>query len=153
MPDIREKARAMFATILDDAKGRDLEKHVYNWTIATAQRDDIPQNWKHGLFRHRYIQKVISMKLNLTDPRNPVLRKKVDDGGVTLEWLVHAHPTDLFPEHWEPLYHEVAMKQLRKQLTEDIDTIPDGIEQCRRCKSRKVQYTQLQTYVYVCFMY
>jgi len=145
--EIRAKSRAMLAGIFPDevARATQLERAIYNHTIETSQRDKIPLNWKHPMFKSRYIHKVLSVRFNLTNPKNPRLFERVKENEVTFEWLVRARPLDLFPEKWEPIFHDVAMKQIKKELTQKVEDIPDGIEMCRKCKSKKVQYTQLQT--------
>ncbi|MGA1563943.1 MAG: hypothetical protein ACO35C_04910 [Pontimonas sp.] len=148
MDRARDRARAMLERDVfpdDPEEARRLEKVIYNHVIRTTRQEKIAQTWKHPIFRSRYVQKVIAVKFNITNPKNTALRDKVRDGTASYEWLMQAQPKDLFPELWEPIYHSVAMKQLKKQLTENPEDVPDGIEQCRRCKSRKVVYTQLQT--------
>lgn len=129
----------------DSDRARRLERAIYNHVISTSRQDKTPQTWKHPIFKSRYLQKVLSTIFNATNKKNPALCDRIQDGSVSFEWLVSARPTALFPELWEPIYHQVAMKQLKKQLTENPEDVPDGIEQCRKCKSKKVVYTQLQT--------
>jgi hypothetical protein len=114
----------------DAALGRRLERAIYNYCIETSRRDKIPQTWRHPRFRDRYCQKVMSIRFNLTHPKNPAPGDKLRRGEVTVDWIVRASPQDLFPELWEPVYEKVAYKALRKQLTVDVDKAPDGQFTC-----------------------
>lgn len=121
-----------------------LEKHIFNWTVRTAREDRLPLNWDYVVFRNRYIQRVMSIKFNLLHPKNPKLFERLKKGEITMKWLVSATPYDMFPELWEPIMEQVAMKQLRKEKTVDVEKMAPGAFQCGKCRSRKTSYYQLQ---------
>ena len=122
-----------------------LERCVYNWTVRTCRRDGIPRYWEHPAFLYRYTTKALSLHFNLTNPKNPELFQRVLAKDMGLKRLVVASPAELFPALWEPVFEQVAHKQLRRQLTVDADAAPDGAFTCRRCKSKKTTFVLLQT--------
>lgn len=148
MEETRQKARTRFSERVfdgDDVLARRLERSVYNYAVRSSRKDHIPQHWENQLFRHRYINMVLHMVFNLTHPENPALRQHVISGDIPFERLPYMESYVLFPAHWEEVFERVAAKQLRKQLTHDIDSVPDGAFQCSKCKSKKTTYVELQT--------
>lgn len=144
----RQRARRMLERSAfpgDSEKARKMEKTIYNHVIQTARRDKIPQTWRHPQFRDRYCQKVMSIKFNLTHPKNPGIGDKVRRGEIDLDWVVRAQPRDLFPDLWDPVYEQVAYKALKKQLTVDAENAPDGAFTCGKCKSKKTTFYEMQT--------
>ena len=151
---LRQKSRDMLVrTVFCDVpdkqqqnNSRRLERAVYNQVIKSSKRDRIPRTWEQPIFKMRFTQKVLSIKFNLQHETNgSVLMERLKRRDITFSWLCQAPPIDLFPDHWGPILEKVAMKQLKRQMTVDVDTIPDGAFECRKCRSKKCQYTQLQT--------
>lgn len=142
-------ARTVFGNEPDSTKHRNarcLERAVYNQVIGSSIRDKIPRTWEHPIFKQRYTHKVMSVQFNLRHPTNgQVLMGRLKTRGITFSWLCQAEPIDLFPDHWAPIIKRVALKQLKRQMTVDVDSIPDGAFTCSKCRSKKCQYTQLQT--------
>lgn len=126
----------------DDLAGR-VEKAVWNWTLRGFPPRD--RYWDNTRLRFRYTTKILSVSFNLQHPGNPQLRAKVLSGEISPARLVRMSPYELFPEHWAEAFDRVAHKQLRKQITIDAASAPDGLLQCRKCRSRKTTFTQLQT--------
>lgn len=145
MFQIRSRAIRCFVekNALEESMARDFERQVYNWAIRRARDLHIPQTWSHTRFRDLYSQKCMSMFFNIDHPKNSSLRTRLLSGQVTPRWCVHAHPRELFPELWEEVYERVAYKAMRKILSSDATTAPDGAFQCRACKSRKTVFTQV----------
>ena len=139
----RRFAEHIFSGDVDDA--RRLERELFNWTVRTARGDLVPQFWSNPRFLYKYKTKAMSVEFNLKNPKNPALRERFLRGDIPYSTFMYIHPYQLFPELWEPVFERVAAKQLRKQLTHDLDTVPDGAFQCSKCKSKKTTYTELQT--------
>lgn len=144
--DVREKVRKKLNDVFGDERmASDLERCIYNWCIRTCRANEIPRHWENPAFRYRYTTKALSIHFNLTNPKNPGLLEKVRSKDMGFKKLVRASPAELFPELWEPVYERVAAKQLRKQLTVDVESVPDGAFTCNKCKSRKTTFIELQT--------
>lgn len=136
---VRDKARDKLAARgLENA--RYVETLIFNWTIRLCQRRGISKHWSNPSFRYVYTHKVLSVLFNLDNPRNPGALDRV--GAHT---FVNGHPADIFPELWEPVFERIAERQLRKERTTNVDALPDGVHECRKCRSKKTTYTQLQT--------
>ena len=120
-----------------------LETCIYNWTIRRAKEKGFCLNWKDTFFKDMYIQKVMSIRFNLR--KNPRLMERLRNHDITFEWIVNAHPIDLNPDVWKDAIDRVVEKQMRRLRTKDVENAPDGAFTCRRCKSKKTSYYQLQT--------
>ena len=120
-----------------------LETCIFNWSLLHAKKHHIARNWNDKVFRQLYIQKAMSIRMNLR--KNPELMKRLYTNDITFKWLVNAHPIDLNPDMWKDAIESVAIKNLKRQRTKDVENAPDGAFTCRRCKSKKTSYYQIQT--------
>lgn len=145
MEGVRAKVVQRFGAALEDeTMARHLEVCLWNWTIRTCVRDSIPRFWDNTRFRYRYTTRALSLAFNLRHPRNPALGDKVRSKQISLKRVANMTPHEMFPELYEPIYERLAAKELRKMAISHKDA-PDGAYTCRACKSKKTQYTCLQT--------
>lgn len=128
---------------LSEENAKRLETCIYNWNIGICKERGYALHWSDKMFKNSYVQKAMSIRFNLR--QNKELLKRLYDSTITFEWLVNAHPIDLNPDVWKESIDRVVEKQLRKLRTKDIENAPDGAFTCRRCKSKKTSYYQLQT--------
>lgn len=142
---VRAKVVSRFAEALDDATmAKHLEICLWNWTIKGCVRDKIPLFWDNARFRYRYTTRALGLAFNLRHPRNPSLGDRVRARQVPLKNFANMTPQEMFPELYEPIYERLAARELRKMAVSHKDA-PDGAYTCRACKSKKTQYTCIQT--------
>lgn len=142
---VRARVVRKLSTIVPETLARKIERSIFNWTIRTS-RDEFKQcTWAVQAFRFRYTTKALSISFNLSNSDNPGLLRRVLDGVLTPKEVCCASPEKLWPEYWAPIMERVAAKALKKQLTVDLENCPDGAFACRRCKSLKSTYYQMQT--------
>lgn len=145
METARAKVVARFATALDDVTmAKHLEICLWNWTIKTCLRDKIPLFWDDARLRYRYTTRALSLAFNLRHPRNQALGDRVRSKEVSLKKFANMTPHEMFPALYEPIYERLATRELRKMAVSHKDA-PDGAYTCRVCKSKKTQYTCMQT--------
>lgn len=145
METVRAKVTRRFEGALGDATmARHLEICLWNWTIRTCVRDRIPLYWDNARFRYRYTTRALGLAFNLRHPKNPALGDRVRSREVPLKKFANMTPAEMFPELYEPIYERLAARELRKMAVSHKDA-PDGAYTCRACKSKKTQYTCLQT--------
>lgn len=145
---VRARVAKRFAQRLESEDlGKKLEIVLWNHVLRTCIKDKIPLLW-NGLFgktlRERYTQKALALDLHNLKT-NDTLRKQVQDGTISLKKFVTMTPYEMNPELWNPVYERVAYKALRKQLTVDVESAPDGAFTCGKCKSRKTSFYLMQT--------
>lgn len=142
-PGTRRKAIELLSRALEcDGLCKKIEAAAFNMSLAS-----FPANlryWEYAPLRKKYCDKILSLKYNLSDPRNPDLKKSVVDAVISAQTLVKMTCKEMFPAHWDTLYDMIATKQLRRQLTNDPEKCPDGAFTCR-CGSKKTVFTLLQT--------
>jgi transcription elongation factor S-II len=95
--------------------------------------------------RRKYCQKIRSIYSNLTNPNNPRLLKRLKAKELTPVQLVSSSHRDMFPELWEK-EHKRQDREMELFVMQQLPEMEgESVFQCRKCKQRKVQYTQLQT--------
>lgn len=145
MQEVRDKVVRRFESVLHDATlAKHMEICLWNATIKTCIRDSIPRYWENKPFRYRYTTRALGLEYNLRHPRNPSLGHRVRSREVPVRKYVDMTPSEMFPELYEPIYEKLATRELRRMAISHRDA-PDGVYVCRGCKSKKTQYTCLQT--------
>lgn len=142
MEEDRGSARTGKEIHLTEENAARLETCMYNWTIEKCKEDGYALNWKDPMFSRIYTQKAMSIRFNLR--KNKELLTRLYDHSITFEWLVRANPIDLNPDVWKESIERAVEKQMRRLRTKDVENAPDGAFTCRRCKSKKTSYYQLQ---------
>lgn len=144
---VRGKASARLVDALGSETPGPLARHIEKCIWNATLRGFLPHEryWDNHMVRYKYTTKVLGVAFNLKNPKNPCLLMKVKSGEISPPKLVSMTPYELFPEMWAPVFERIAHKQLRRQLTTDVANAPDGMLQCRSCKSMKTTYYQMQT--------
>lgn len=140
---MRDRGRDILMRTLPKAGAWNLETAIYNYAIEQATHEGFPRYWENKDFRGLYASKLRSIAFNLSDPRNPSLLEKVRNGSIPFTKLVRMTPIELFPDNWEQELNKVAQKYIRREMA--MSDVPDGAFQCRKCKSWKTIYYQMQT--------
>ena len=145
---VRAKVAARFGrTLGNDDLGRKLEIVLWNWTVRSCVRDGVAPHWNEEWvrsFRERYTTRAVALDVfNLQ--KNEALRQGLIDGSVGIKRFVEMTPWEMNPGLWEPVFERVAYKALRRQLTVDAESAPDGAFTCSKCKSKKTTFYEMQT--------
>jgi DNA-directed RNA polymerase subunit M/transcription elongation factor TFIIS len=125
-----------------------LEKCIFNYSID--QCSSTP-SWYNPLFVEIYVLKCVQMYCNLNPKnktvKNPDLLQKFLTKEVEMEYMVREMtPMEMFPGRWkEALDGLNEIRNLETLAQVDWKTMADGINKCRKCKSYKTTYYQLQT--------
>lgn len=144
--DPRHRARNIFLRVLSGKTSIawTLERDAYNYAIQNAKGQGIPRYWANPDFRKIYATKVRSLEFNLKNPENPILRQRLLQGTMNPADLVTMTHIQMFPSMWEPIVQRVMQRKLLTELT-SLPKDVTGIFQCRKCKSWRTVYYQLQT--------
>lgn len=144
--DPRQDARNMLLEVLfgKTSIAWTLERDAFNYAISRAKEHGIPRYWANPDFRKLYASKIRSLTFNLRNPQNPDLRQGLLLGKVTPLELVNMTHIQMFPSLWEPIIQKVMQRKLLTELT-SLPTDVTGMFQCRKCKSWRTVYYQLQT--------
>jgi transcription elongation factor S-II len=141
-PDaFRENIRQVITRILKTSKhSRNIEKSIFNNSLQIANSKNIVKKWENQYFVLIYVDRFRSVYSNLKDPTIAKRLETVEFKAHEIGGLTHQ---DLSPERWEKLIYEKNMKDKNKYTpTSEGNT---DVFTCRKCKSNKCNYFQLQT--------
>jgi DNA-directed RNA polymerase subunit M/transcription elongation factor TFIIS len=138
--NIRQKISVLMNIENNDITCGNIEKGILNYSIQEATRKNIIRKWDNSIFVSLYIDRLRSIYINL---KNPILVKKIADGDIKAEEVGFMSHQEFDPEHWSKLI-EVKIKKDASKFTDNIQASTD-VYVCRRCKSRKCTYTEVQT--------
>jgi len=140
-PEIfRSNIISKLGVLLDDEKcGKNLEIGIYNYTIKEANSRRIIKKWDNPQFVQLYTDRVRSVYLNLsTDVISQVKNNTIKPHQVA--FMTHQ---ELRPDKWDKLIQEKIQRDKHKYET-TIEAATDTFT-CRKSKSKKCTYYQMQT--------
>ena len=128
----REHCIQQLTTMLVSEKNIiNIEKSIFNQSLAIASEKNIEKNWSNKIFQHIYKQKYVSIMLDLKNTKINII-DKIESREILCKDIAKLTPEDIYPENW-------------KHVEFIDDNVEDGIFQCKKCKSRKTTYYSLQT--------
>jgi len=143
MNDTRTYALSTLSDILGlpeaDVTPINLEKSILNYCVRRTHEP----SWENWMFVNTYRHKFIEIKNNLI--RSPTLKQHILDKKLKTKDVVEMKPNEMHPGG---PYDQALERKMYKDIRKDILTRPkheDGFFTCRRCKSKKTTYYQLQT--------
>ena len=118
-----------------------LEKGVLNYSIEIANEKNLVKKWDNMYFVQIYIDRLRTIIVNLK--RNKNLLKDIREKKIRAHKLAFMSHQEMLPERWEELINK---KKIRDQhrYTPKLDANTDNFT-CRKCKSTRCSYYQLQT--------
>lgn len=116
-----------------------LEKGIYNYAIKEATNRKVIKKWDNSQFAQIYIDRVRSIYMNLND--DIVLQMKTSN--IKPHLVAFMTHQELRPDKWEQLIQEKIQRDKNKYET-TIEAATDTFT-CRKCKSNKCTYYQMQT--------
>ena len=116
-----------------------LEKGIFNFCIQEATKKNLIKKWENSYFVHLYVDRLRSVYMNL---KHQSLKDSILTGSTNPKDVAFMTHQQFDPEKWEDL---LAQKQKRdaSKFTTNIQAMTD-VYQCKRCKSRKCVYQELQ---------
>ncbi len=119
---------------------KNIEKGIFNYSIQKANDKQIVKKWSNPYFVLIYINKVKQILFNLNDKTlvAKIINKKVKDYKI-----VFMNYDELQPKKWKHLIEEKNTR-LENRYFPKIEASTDNFT-CRKCKSNKCTYYQLQT--------
>ena len=137
----RQNVRDKINNYVEDyKKSINIEKSIFNNSIFKAIENNTEQRWDNPLFVVLYLDKLkmilcfIKNKENVTQ----ILKREINCGEIAFKQY-----NELYPSKWEKLLEEKKLR-LENKYFPKIEASTD-IFTCRKCKSNKCTYYQLQT--------
>ena len=117
-----------------------LEKGIYNWSLQDASNKKIIKRWDNEIFVAIYLDRFKTIMINL---ENSSLIEKIVSKEIKPHQIAFLTHQEMSPEKWRLLIEK--KKQRDQNMYEPkIDANTDNFT-CRRCKSKRCSYYQLQT--------
>jgi transcription elongation factor S-II len=117
-----------------------LEKGVFNWCIQEADNKNVVKKWENVYFVQIYIDRFRMIWMNLQDE---ALLAKVVSKEIKPHELGQMSHQEIAPDRWEKLIQDKKEKD-ENMYAPKLDGNTDMFT-CRKCKSNKCSYYQLQT--------
>jgi hypothetical protein len=128
----------LFEILGNDPMSKNLEKSVFNFAV----RSDNP-SWENPSFRSRYTHKAMEIIRLLRDPTCS-LKTRLLTGQIQAREVGRMGPVELFPGGpWDATKQQIHIEEERRRAA--ANNVPEGLFQCRKCKSKKTRYYQMQT--------
>ena len=138
----RENVRKLlFKHIKNEKMCLNLEKGVFNKTIEIADKNNIIKKWDNKFFTTLYENRLRSIMINLKT--NPDLIKQILEKKIKAHKLGYMSHQEMNPSKWTQIIEDKKIKD-ENRYTPTIEASTDNFT-CRKCKSNKCSYYQLQT--------
>ena len=124
----------------DNGIAINIEKGVYNHSLEKAEEYGIVKKWGNGYFVQLYTNRLRTIRYNLQQSGNIDRIKNKTIKPHEFAFMTHQ---EMCPEKWEKL---IELKKIRDQnkYEPNLEASTDDFK-CRKCKSKKCTYYQLQT--------
>jgi DNA-directed RNA polymerase subunit M/transcription elongation factor TFIIS len=125
--------------LLHDKNSLNLEKGIYNYSLKEATNRKVIKKWDNPYFVQLYVDRFRSIYFNLNSYILEQLKKK-EMKAHNIAFMTHQ---ELDHERWKLLI-EAKMKRDESKFETNIEASTNMFI-CRKCKSNKCTYYQLQT--------
>jgi len=140
--EFRKNVRGELFKILNNNNiCENLEKGILNYSISEAEDKKLVKKWDNIYFTQIYIDKLRTIIINLK--KNQYLYKQIVDKKIKAHKLAFMTHQEMIPERWKKL---IDKKKIRDEYryAPKLDANTDNFT-CRKCKSSRCSYYQLQT--------
>ena len=136
----RSNIRTKLDEILKNEKNStNLEKGIFNFALNEAKNRKVLKKWDNPYFVQIYIDRLRSIFTNLN---NPILLEQVNSGSIKAHTIAFMTHQELRPDKWYELITAKSKRDKNKFET-NLEAATDTFT-CRKCKSNKCTYMQLQ---------
>lgn len=136
--NIRNKLSQFFSKY---SRAENLEKGIYNWTLKEAKNRKIVKQWNNSYFYQIYEDRFRSIFMNLKD--NQYLIDLIESKKIKPHELAFMSHQEMHPDRWAVLIQQKIIRDQNK-YEQNSEATTDSYT-CRKCKSNRCTYYQLQT--------
>ena len=129
----------MDEVLKNEKNSTNLEKGIFNFALSEAKNRKVVKKWDNPYFVQIYIDRLRSIFTNLN---NPTLLEQVNSGSIKAHTIAFMTHQELRPEKWDELITAKSKRDKNKFET-NLEAATDTFT-CRKCKSNKCTYMQLQ---------
>ena len=137
----RLNIRGKLNIVLENEKhSSNLEKGIFNYALKEANNRKVVKKWDNQYFVQIYLDRLRSIYLNL---KNPEIINQIKNETIQAHTVAFMTHQEMRPDKWQELIEEKAKKDKNKFET-NVEASTDTFT-CRKCKSNKCTYYQMQT--------
>lgn len=142
MSAIRTLAKKkLFEFLKDETLVHNMEKSIFNKAVTTVQHPD----WKNEKFRSMYRNLVANMCGVMRNEKSLIVHR-LKTRELKASRIAQMNPDELWPDGPHALCkHNLEKLEKSRLLASDPTQVADGVFQCKKCKSMKTTYYQMQT--------
>lgn len=124
----------------NEKHGINLEKGIHNWALKEASNRKVVKKWDNPFFVQIYLDHLRSIYFNLD---NETIINQVVSGEIKSHTIAFMTHHEMRPEKWQEL---IRLKSIRdkSKFEVNLEASTDTFT-CRKCKSKKCTYMQMQT--------
>ena len=139
-PDkFREKIRNRLIYLLENEKHAiNLEIGIFNYTIKEATMKKVLKKWSHNAFVEIYLARLKTILSNLT----PEIKESIQKEHILPQNLAFMTHQEMDPDRWRDI---IEKKFKRDQQSNNTISASTDTFTCRKCRSNRCSYYQLQT--------
>ena len=134
--NIRKKINIKIA---NEKNSTNLEKGVFNYALKEADRHKVLKKWDNPSFVRIYLDKLRSVIINLVE----AIIIRINNDSLKAQTIAFMTHQELNPDKWNCLI-EAKIKRDKFKFETNIEAATDTFT-CRKCKSNKCTYYQMQT--------
>ncbi len=140
--DFRNNVRKMIQFYIPkDSASSNIEISIYNETLDISEKNNIIKKWDNPFFIELYKSRLRSVIMNLSS--NSKLKEKIMNKTIKSYNVGKMTHQEMDPNKWAQLIEEKKMKD-DDRYAPKLEASTDNFT-CRKCKSNKCSYYQLQT--------
>jgi transcription elongation factor S-II len=123
----------------NDKNANNLERGIFNYALKEADTRKVVKKWDNPYFVTIYLDRLRSIFINI----NESLIQEVNNGAIKPQDIAFMSHQELKPEKWETMILDKIKRDKNKYET-TIEASTDTFT-CRKCRSKKCTFTQVQT--------
>lgn len=123
----------------NEKNSSNLEKAIFNYSLKEADQRKVVKKWDNTPFVQIYLDRLRSIYTNLNDN----IIEQINNGSIKAHVVAFMTHQELNPDKWTKLIEAKAKRDANKFET-NIAAATDTFT-CRKCKSNKCTYYQMQT--------
>jgi DNA-directed RNA polymerase subunit M/transcription elongation factor TFIIS len=118
-----------------------MEKGIFNSTIEICKKNKFDLKWSDSNFLKLYSKEARRILANISyTPNSMDFKRRILDGEILPYDVCRITKEGMYPEFWKAVKDAYVPENIKNPSEK-----PDGMIKCRKCKSMKTDYYQLQT--------
>lgn len=124
----------------NEKNSSNLEKGIFNFALKEAMNRKVVRKWDNPYFVEIYVDRLRSIYINLN--KQDIL-EQIENGVIKPHIVAFMTHQELDPSKWSPLI-EAKIKRDKNKFETNVEAATDTFT-CRKCKTNKCTYYQMQT--------